>query len=263
MGNPIKHSLSPRIHAAFAEQTKHAISYGAILVEINGFDNALQKFRRASGKGLNITVPFKQAAWVASGQLTERAEQAQAVNTLSFQDGKIYGDNTDGVGLIRDLVSNHHVVIAQRNILILGAGGAVSGVLGALLNEQPASVMVANRTVSRARQLVERFAKQGNILYSSYEALADQQFDIIINGTSASLRGTIPPLPENILATTAICYDMMYANTDTPFVAWSRERAAKQSLDGLGMLVEQAAESFFIWRGIRPDTAPVIGMLRN
>ncbi len=266
MGNPIAHSKSPMIHAAFAQQTGQALHYDAILIgtQKGEFAQAVQAFQASGGNGLNITVPFKQEAWVLVNQRSQRAERAGAVNTLWFDEqGQMVGDNTDGVGLVRDLIQNHRGQIEGRRILILGAGGAVRGVLEPLLEAVPALCMIANRTVSKAETLANRFATFGNITASPYDALKKQSFDLIINGTSASLQGQLPPLPDGILAEHGWCYDMMYANTTTPFVQWALTQGAEQALDGLGMLVEQAAESFYLWRGVMPNTGPVIEKVRE
>jgi shikimate dehydrogenase len=263
MGNPISHSKSPLIHAAFAEQTGQALEYNTILVELEDFEQAVQRFQTLGGKGLNITVPLKEAAWAFADQRSERAELAGAVNTLWFDEqGQCCAENTDGVGLVRDLTDNHAYQIAGKRLLILGAGGAVRGVLEPLLKAAPQNCVIANRTVSKAEALAELFSGHGNIKASSYEALQGQSFDLIINGTSASLQGKLPPLPEGLLNKGGWCYDMMYANTATTFMQWAKAQGATGVLDGLGMLVEQAAESFYIWRGIRPETGAVIRKLR-
>ena len=256
VGNPVAHSKSPQIHAAFAEQTQENIFYQAIQVDDGKFKAALKEFQAQGGKGLNITVPFKGEAWEISENRSNRAERALAVNTISFDDaGNIIGDNTDGVGLIRDMA------IKDKDILILGAGGAVRGILDPLFDEQPNKVVIANRTVSRAEELTDIFSDRGEISACGFDELAGSSYNIIINGTSASLQGEVPPLPENLLNDNACCYDMMYSMSDTPFVSWAKAHGATKAFDGLGMVIEQAAESFFIWRGVRPDTAPVIKML--
>ncbi len=262
VGNPVAHSKSPQIHAAFAEQTQQNIFYQAIQVDDGKFKAALKEFQAQGGKGLNITVPFKGEAWEISENRSNRAERALAVNTISFDDaGNIIGDNTDGVGLIGDLTINHDISIKDKDILILGAGGAVRGILDPLFDEQPNKVVIANRTVSRAEELTDIFSDRGDISACGFDELAGSSYDIIINGTSASLQGEVPPLPENLLNDNACCYDMMYSMSDTPFVSWAKAHGTTKAFDGLGMLIEQAAESFFIWRGVRPDTVPVIKML--
>ncbi len=261
MGNPIAHSKSPLIHTAFAKQTGQILEYDAILVE-GDFAQAVQAFQASGGKGLNITVPFKQAAWTLADQRRERAELAGAVNTLWFDEqGRCIGDNTDGVGLVRDLTQNHGCQIEGRRVLILGAGGAVRGVLAPLLEAAPAHCVIANRTMSKAVTLAELFADFGNISAKPIDALQNKSYDLVINGTSASLQGELPPLPEGLLAEGAWCYDMMYAMT--PFLQWAQKQGAAFALDGLGMLVEQAAESFYLWRGVMPETVSVIQQIKK
>jgi len=262
MGNPIAHSKSPRIHTLFAEQTGQALEYTAILVEKGGFAEAVAAFRDAGGKGLNVTVPFKQEAWRLANVRTPRSELARAVNTLVLGDDGITGDNTDGVGLLRDLERNLGLSIAGKRVLLLGAGGAVRGVLGPLLEAAPAELVIANRTVERAVELADAFEEMGNVAGSSFDDLDGSRFDLVINGTAASLKGEVPALPDNLLARGAFCYDMMYAAEPTAFMLWADEHGAELAADGLGMLVEQAAESFEIWRGVRPDTAAVIRAVR-
>ena len=211
---------------------------------------------------MNITLPFKGDAWQACTRLSVRATQAQSVNLIDFRDDEVYGDNTDGIGLVRDLTENHQVIIEGKSVLILGAGGAVRGVLGPLLDKKPGKVIVANRTVTRAVDLVKVFAEYSSLSASSYQALEGCQFDVVINGTSASLSHQVPPLMDNIVNSDTACYDMMYSDSDTVFVTWAKEHHVAVALDGLGMLVEQAAESFYIWRGVRPETVTVIEALR-
>ncbi len=263
-GNPIKHSKSPDIHRLFAQQTKQSLSYTAELAEIGGFDAAVQLFIKNSGQGLNITVPFKEDAWKLASKHSNRALRAGAVNTLKLeQDGSLYGDTTDGVGLVNDLLHNHHVKIKDLSILIIGAGGAVRGVTEALLKQQPASLLIANRTKHKAAQLAKDFTDLGNINGCGLDEISDDSYDIIINGTSASLKGDLPVLPPSIFHENSCSYDMMYAAQATVFMQWSIDNGAAQVLDGLGMLVEQAAESFYIWRGVRPQTSAVINHLRE
>ena len=264
MGNPVSHSKSPQIHAAFAEQTRQKIFYQAILVDEGKFKDAIKEFQHQGGKGLNITVPFKHDAWEASDQMSRRAERAVAVNTISFNDeGKIAGDNTDGIGLIRDLTINHKLSIKDKNILILGAGGAARGILDPLFDEQADRVVIANRTVNRAEKLVNIFSDRGDVSACGFDELVSSNFDIVINATSASLQGDVLPLPEGLVNKNTCCYDMMYSAADTPFIGWAKAHGAGIALDGLGMLVEQAAESFFIWRGVRPETGLVIDLVRR
>jgi shikimate dehydrogenase len=263
-GNPIEHSLSPEIHAAFAEQTGQHMQYRRQLVELDDFNQAAGDFFDRGGKGLNITVPFKLDAYTYATRLTRRARQAGAVNTLAKQpDGEILGDNTDGDGLVRDLIDNLGWEIAEKSLLVVGAGGAVRGVLAPLLARQPSSLVIANRTVEKARRLATAFAELGPVSGSGFDALAGNVFDLIINGTSASLNEDLPPLPPELLAPVACCYDLVYGSRPTVFMEWALEQGAQQVADGLGMLVEQAAESFELWRSVKPQTQPVINMLRS
>lgn len=263
MGNPIAHSKSPHIHTLFAAQTGQPLEYRAILVEPGGFAPAVRKFREAGGKGLNVTVPFKQDAWVFADLLSVRAERAGAVNTLILEPGGVRGDNTDGMGLVRDLTVNHGYPLAGRRILLLGAGGAARGILQPLLVEKPTQLVVANRTADKALELALRFSDLGRVSGYGFAELAGRQFDLIINATAAGLNDAVPPLPEDVLAPDGWCYDLMYGSEPTAFVRWGLEHGAVQTLDGLGMLVEQAAESFHLWRGVWPETKPVIAALRS
>ncbi len=263
MGNPIVHSKSPRIHALFAEQTAQDLLYTAILAPRDGFVEAIRAFQAQGGKGLNITVPFKLQAWELMDAMSLRAHRAGAVNTILFrEDGSCYGENTDGVGLVRDLRDNHRVPIKDQRILLLGAGGASRGVLGSLLEESPVQIVIANRTPAKARDLAFAFGGLGPLEGCGFPDLQGRSFDLIINATAAGLHHETPPLPDHVLARDGGCYDMMYGDKPTAFVRWGQRHGAAKSLDGLGMLVEQAAESFFIWRGVRPDTGPVIEALR-
>ncbi|WIO74260.1 shikimate dehydrogenase [Porticoccaceae bacterium LTM1] len=263
-GNPIAHSKSPQIHRIFAEQTHQSMEYVSQCVPLDDFAQAVEEFMAQGGKGLNITVPFKQEALAVTGQLTERARLAGAVNTLVLsEDGTLLGDTTDGVGMVRDIRQNLQWSIAGRRVLVLGAGGAVRGVLEPLLAERPAELVIANRTVQKAEQLADLFPDMDTISGSGFDALAGAQFDLVINGTSASLSGELPPLPNDLLAAGAHCYDMMYGSKPTPFMSWAQQQGAEACSDGLGMLVEQAAESFYLWRGVRPETAQVIAGIRR
>jgi len=262
MGNPIAHSKSPFIHTQFAVQTKQSLDYKAILVDKNAFPQAVSAFQAKSGRGLNITVPFKEEAWQLVDEKSVMAEKAGAVNTIIVkEDGALLGDNTDGVGIVRDIKLNHGVSLAGKRILILGAGGAVRGVLGPILNEEPDSITIANRTVSRAQALLEIFNVASNIQAKGFDEITGK-FDVVINGTAASLSGEMPPIPSNCVVD-SICYDMMYAKEDTVFMQWAKQHGASKTLDGLGMLVEQAAESFYLWRDVRPDTQSVIESVRK
>ena len=261
-GHPIKHSKSPRIHKIFAEQTGQILEYSAQDVPAEYFKAAVKVFFTNGGRGLNCTVPLKEQAWTYADVKTERARTAKAVNTLALQaDGSLLGDNTDGIGLVADLTVNHGITLIGSRILILGAGGASRGIIGPILEQSPETLVIANRTVAKAVQLAAEFQAKASISGCGFDDLKSRQFDVIINATSASLSGRLPPLPEGLLANNGICYDLAYSNEPTVFVRWGLEKQAQKSLDGLGMLVEQAAEAFFIWRGIRPETLPVIELL--
>jgi shikimate dehydrogenase len=265
VGNPIGHSKSPVIHHAFAKQTDEALDYTAIELPVDSFESELREIQKRGYKGVNVTVPFKQQAWKVCDERSPRAEDAGAVNTLIFgDDGKISGDNTDGAGLARDLVKNHSVLIKRQKILILGAGGAVRGVLAPLLALAPLSVTIVNRTVNKAQDLADAFRTIGDVRACGYDELNNEKYDLIINGTSAGLNQEIPPIAPEVLGINSVCYDMMY-NTSAPtaFVEWARSHGASRAIDGLGMLVEQAAESFYAWRGVLPETAGVIQSLRQ
>lgn len=263
-GNPISHSKSPQIHTLFATQTKQSLIYSTVLAEIGEFDQAVHDFLQHNGKGLNVTVPFKEDAWRCATKHSIRALRAGAVNTLKLEDnGDLFGDTTDGTGMVSDLLKNHNIQIKDKDVLIIGAGGAVRGVLEALLEQQPASLLITNRTTRKAVQLAKDFADLGNINGCGLDEINEASFDIVINGTSASLQGKLPPLPDTIFNNNACSYDMMYAAEATPFMQWSAQCGVKNIFDGLGMLVEQAAESFFIWRGVKPETKTVIENIRK
>ncbi|MGR9088582.1 MAG: shikimate dehydrogenase [Gammaproteobacteria bacterium] len=263
-GSPIRHSKSPLIHRLFAGQTGQSMQYLAQEVGKDQFLTTARAFFGGGGKGLNCTVPLKEIAYVFADRLTSRARLSKAVNTLAMQpDGRILGDNTDGCGLIADLVSNHEIRLDGIRILILGAGGASRGILGPILDQSPQVVVIANRTVEKAVDLAAEFSGLGRIKGCGFEGLANLQFDLILNATSASLSGQLPPLPERLLAKHGNCYDLAYGNEPTAFVRWGLRQQAAKSLDGIGMLVEQAAEAFFIWRGVRPETGPVIDQLNT
>jgi len=264
MGNPIAHSKSPQIHKCFAEQTSQQMRYDAILVERGNFPRAVADFHTQGGKGLNITVPFKLEAWALAELRSPRAELAGSVNTFLWQeDGKLLGDNTDGAGLIRDLVVNHGVQLADMDILLLGAGGAARGVLHPLLEQRPLKLVIANRTPDKAVSLANEFSDHGPVVGGGFKDVAEEAFDLVINATAASLAGEVPPIPDRALRAGGCCYDMMYANRPTAFLRWGTQHGAGLAVDGLGMLVEQAAESFFLWRGLRPETSRVIRALRQ
>jgi shikimate dehydrogenase len=262
-GNPIGHSKSPLIHGLFAAQTGQQLEYRTALAPLDGFTAFARDFF-AQGRGANVTVPFKEQAYRLADSLTERGRRAGAVNTLSkLADGTLLGDNTDGAGLVRDLTVNAGINLTGQRILLLGAGGAVRGALEPLLAERPAVLVIANRTVEKAEQLAQEFAELGPVFASGYDWL-EESVDVIINATSASLAGELPPIsPSLIQPGKTFCYDMMYGKEPTAFCRWATEHGAAQAMDGLGMLVEQAAEAFLLWRGVRPDSAPVLAELRR
>ncbi|MES2819295.1 MAG: shikimate dehydrogenase [Pseudomonadota bacterium] len=262
-GNPIGHSKSPLIHRLFAEQTRQALSYEALLAPLEDFEGFARAFF-VEGKGANVTVPFKEQAYRLADSLSERARRAGAVNTLQkLDDGRLLGDNTDGAGLVRDLTANAGFVLTGKRILLLGAGGAVRGVLEPLLAERPEALVIANRTVEKAELLARQFAELGPLVACGFDWI-DAPVDLIINGTSASLAGDVPPIAASLIRPGhTLCYDMMYAKAPTAFNRWAAEQGAARTLDGLGMLAEQAAEAFFLWRGVRPDTLPVLAELRR
>lgn len=263
MGNPVAHSKSPQIHTRFAELTDQALTYGAVHVESPDFESEVGRFLQGDGKGLNITVPFKERAWALAQWRSERAERAGAANTLyRLEDGRLAADNTDGVGLVRDLRDNHGVKLAGARVLVLGAGGAVRGVMHPLLEAGVGSILIANRTVSRAEELARLFTDEGDVSACGFDAIPAEAFDLVINGTSASLQGELPPVPAAVVAAHTACYDMMYGAEPTPFCQWAMDLDAGRVIDGLGMLVEQAAEAFSVWRGVTPETASVIDQLR-
>lgn len=266
IGNPVAHSKSPLIHAEFARQTGQDISYVALLAPLDGFGATLLEFREAGGRGANVTLPFKHEAWRFVTQREGYARGARAVNTIEFRDAHLIGYNTDGIGLVRDLTGNLREPVKGRRVLLMGAGGAGYGVMEPLLREEPEILVVANRTPGKAFDLVRHFESlhalaPGGVEARRYEELAGLHFEIVINATSAGLSGVMPPLPEEVFAPGALAYDMVYG-CDTPFLAFARAHGVRTA-DGTGMLVEQAAESFFIWRGVRPETKPVIEMLRK
>jgi shikimate dehydrogenase len=264
MGNPVSHSLSPYIHQRFAEQFGISLSYQAIAVEAGDFTRAVQRFAAQGGSGLNVTVPYKLEAWQIASSLSPRAELAGAVNTLRFDDdGSLYGDNTDGVGLVTDIRVNLAKPVAGARLLVIGAGGAVRGVIGPLLEAGPVQLHIANRTAQKAEELVRLFSTHGSCSASGLGDIPiEPAYDIVINGTAASLHGDMPDLPDGLFATGGLAYDMMYASQPTPFMRWAAAQGATHITDGLGMLVEQAAESFYLWHGVRPATAAVIGEMR-
>jgi len=263
MGHPIAHSKSPFIHTAFAAQTGERLRYDAICVAPGTFTEAVAEFQNAGGRGLNVTLPFKQEAFAVADVASERATQAGAANTLCFDPaGKRQADNTDGIGLVRDLRDNHCIELVERRVLLLGAGGAARGVVAPLLAAGPKCLMIANRTHERAVDLAHRFSAHGPVSALTLEAVEGRKFDLLINATSASLQNRVPDIPASAVAKGGCCYDMMYAAEATPFMRWARHSLAACSVDGTGMLVEQAAEAFYLWRGVRPRTRAVIAALR-
>lgn len=261
IGNPVAHSLSPRIHAAFAAATGESIEYSTLEVPQGEFNAQAQRFFEAGGRGANITLPFKQDAFAWAAQRSVRAQAAGAANFLTAKEGRIAADNTDGAGLVTDLVDNLRLTLRDRRVLIVGAGGATRGVLAPLLALAPGEVVVANRTLERARELCARFASLGNLRPVALEALRAAPFDLILNASSAGTRGEPMALPPGLFTPRVLAYDMAYGKGAQPFLAQAQSGGARAS-DGLGMLVEQAAESFFLWRGKRPATAALLRELR-
>jgi shikimate dehydrogenase len=261
IGHPIAHSKSPEIHASFAAQTRQEMVYERLLAPLDGFAASVRKFVQEGGRGANVTVPFKLEAHALATELTERAEAAGAVNTFKFEGGAILGDNTDGIGLVTDIVCNAGIAVAGKSILLLGAGGASRGVILPLLSENPSCLTIANRTQAKAIQLVQQFSLQHQNINVADPAALNEPFDIVINATSASLTSDLPPLAASVFGDGTLAYDMMYAKESTVFMQFAMRHGAEVR-DGLGMLVEQAAESFLFWRGVRPDTAAVLAQLR-
>lgn len=264
VGHPVGHSLSPFIHGLFARETGQVMSYRLFDATPEEFAPRVQEFFAQGGRGLNVTLPHKVAAVEVAQELTTRATHAAAVNTLAAgTDGTLLGDNTDGAGLVRDLCSNLGLVVTHRRVLIVGAGGATRGVLAPLLGLEPSLIVIANRTPERASALAAAFADLGATQGVGFEDVGEQPFDLVINATSASLSGDIPPLPAGAIGPGTVCYDLAYGKSATAFVDWARARGCARALQGWGMLVEQAAESFRLWRGVRPSTAGVMAALRE
>ncbi|MCF6354956.1 MAG: shikimate dehydrogenase [Candidatus Polarisedimenticolaceae bacterium] len=264
IGNPIEHSKSPQIHRAFAQQTGEQLEYIRLLGEPGHFAANVADFLKTGGRGLNVTVPFKEDAWQLVDELSPRAASAQAVNTIiQLDDGRLRGDNTDGIGLVRDLQENQGAILADARILLLGAGGAARGVLRPLLESRPKQIVVANRTASKAITLASDLATLGAVDGCGLDELAGKKFNLIINATAAGLTDRVPEIPDDLLEDQGWCYDMMYGDNPTAFARWGLAHGAARVIDGLGMLIEQAAESFYLWRGVRPDTAPVMKQQRG
>jgi shikimate dehydrogenase len=262
VGHPVAHSFSPFIHGMFARQTGQSMSYRLFDFTPEELDQRIAAFFAAGGRGLNITLPYKVAAMASAGELTTRAQHAGAINTLAMRkDGTILGDNTDGVGLTQDLSLNQHVSVTRQRVLIIGAGGAVRGVLGPLLALSPEVVVIANRTADRAKALAAAFAPMGSVQGVGFRYIAGGPYDVVINATSASLTGEIPDVPVGVIGRETFCYDMAYGKGDTAFVRWCVEIGCRAAVSGWGMLVEQAAESFRLWRGVRPLSGPVLAAL--
>lgn len=271
-GNPIAHSKSPAIHAQFAAATRQDLRYEARLAAVDGFKQAISELIADGGRGANVTVPFKEEAFRLCTRRSGRAERAGAVNTLVFNGREVFGDNTDGAGLVRDITHNLGRPLAAQRILLLGAGGAARGVIEPLLAEQPAALFIANRSAEKAIALAANFSAAKHLTSPSQACAVDggnmaeiagRQFDIIINATSASLAGASLPLADGLFAAGSLAYDMMYGKGLTPFLLQAQNQGGLQLADGLGMLVEQAAEAFSLWRGVRPETAPVLNALRS
>jgi shikimate dehydrogenase len=262
-GYPVQHSWSPFIHGMFAKQTAQDMEYRLFESPPERFRSEVLEFFRAGGSGVNVTVPHKRAATDLVNELTQRAQVANAINTIVRRDESLVGDNTDGAGLLTDLTRNLQLNLSSPRILLLGAGGAARGALGPLLELKPRLLVVANRTAERAIEIAEDFAYLGPVTGCEFAKLENQRFDLIVNATSASLRGDVPAIPAGVVDSLTTCYDMAYGTGDTAFVTWAKARGAGRAEQGWGMLVEQAAEAFFLWRGVRPDTAPVLAALRT
>jgi shikimate dehydrogenase len=265
IGYPVEHSYSPEIHRIFAQQTGENLSYELLPVEPENFEAAVRKFAATGGKGLNVTVPHKEAAFKLSSELGPEAQRAHAANTLSLlSTNEVRGDNTDGIGLLRDLTQNNHLNLNGKRILILGAGGAARGILPPLLDSDFAELVLANRTVEKANELVELFNAAENLFVCPFNQLGEMgSFDLIVNATSAGLKGESFSFPHSCLGSWSFCYDLAYSAKQTPFVQWARDHGAGNAVQGWGMLIEQAAESFAIWRDVRPDTAPLLQKYAN
>lgn len=262
-GNPIAHSKSPDIHHAFAQQTAQDMVYEKRLAPVDGFTNAVQQLLADGGLGANVTVPFKHNAFELVNELSDLAKRAGAVNTIQvLENGQLKGHNTDGLGIVKDLTANIGLSLKDKRVLLLGAGGAARGVMQPLLAQGTAKLIVSNRTKAKGLQLARDFSDCGFTCGTGFDELKDKPFDVVINATAASLAGDVPPINPGVIAAETVCYDMMYSNEPTPFLKWCGAQGATRLYDGLGMLVEQAAEAFYIWRGVRPNTADVIAAMR-
>lgn len=262
IGHPIAHSKSPLIHRQFAQQTNQPITYDAIEAPLDAFAETVKQFRQSGGKGCNVTLPFKEQAYQLATQHSPLAKEAGAANTLVFKENKIYADSTDGPGLVNDLVNNHQFVLAQKKLLILGAGGVVKCITGPLFAGGAQQIVIANRTTEKAMAIAKQFSSHGNIEGCGLEAIPDLNYDLIINATSSGINGETPNIkPALIMKQKTWCYDLFYADKPTAFLAWAAEQGAAKCMDGLGMLVEQAAVAFYLWRGVYPETQSVIQQL--
>jgi shikimate dehydrogenase len=262
VGHPVEHSRSPLIHTLFARQTKQHMTYELLDAPPEAFEIAVRGFAAAGGKGVNVTVPHKEVACTLVHDLGDAARIAGAVNTITIKNGRFRGDNTDGVGLVRDITVNEQWPLAGKRIVVLGAGGAARGIVGPLLDEEPSELVVANRTLERAEQLVAHFGNHAKLSTATFAEIGERgAYEVLVNATSAGLRGEQPPFPASLIGPESFCYDLVYSMNDTPFVAWARTRGAARAVQGWGMLVEQAAESFYLWRGVRPETAPILKQL--
>ncbi len=264
IGNPVSHSASPFIHQQFAIQTQQSLQYERIEAPLDGFEKIIKEFQAAGGKGASVTIPFKEQAFQLADQRSELAQQAEAANTLAFkEDGSIFADNTDGTGLVQDLTHNYDYCARQKKILLLGAGGATRGILGPLLDLAPKQLIIANRTKEKAILLAERVQLKGDVIGISLDEIEASPYDLIINTTSAGMTGNPLTLAKEIIGPNTYCYDIMYGKQTPPFLAWAQQHNPQHCMDGLGMLVEQAAAAFYLWCGVYPDTHPVIDMLRE
>ncbi len=262
VGHPIEHSRSPFIHTLFARQTHQHLTYELIDASPAAFETAVRGFGAAGGRGLNVTLPHKEAAFALVRDLSHAARMAGAVNTITIDGDRLRGDNTDGVGFIRDITVNQGLDLAGRSVILFGAGGAARGILGPLLAEKPAKLVIANRSRPRAVGLAAHFGNPPEIELVEFDGLATlPAFDLLVNASSAGLKGEATPFPGSLVSADSVCYDMVYSRNDTPFVAWAHQHGAAHAIQGWGMLVEQAAESFRLWRGVMPVTAPILKQL--
>jgi len=261
IGNPIGHSKSPLIHRTFAQTTEQALEYVAIEATDETFESTVEAFRAQGGKGMNVTAPFKLKAFAMATDRRERASLARAANALKFEDGRIHADNFDGVGLVNDIQRNLGAPFAGRRVLMLGAGGAARGAILSFLAQKPAMLCIVNRDIAKARELQRDVGPRSNLRVTSYREIAGEQFDIVVNATSASLRGELPPIAPGVFGDDALAYELVYGKGLTPFLRLAANAGIRHLADGVGMLVEQAAEAFEWWRGVRPQTRPMIEQL--